>query len=319
MQGRITSKWRPKLGLVLALTLVAVLGLAPAGVVASRWLGPKIGWIQAQSIMGVLIVIFAATLGWVLWRILYGPISALAERAEGVKRGDQGALEPLEHYGTREMQELGQAILDMGRVLKGREAVVRSYADHATHELRSPLTVMRGAAELLGEPDLTDANRARLIGRIEEAADRMEALLEAQRALARAQEPFGGGRSLVSEVLPVLAALHQDIDILQQDDVQLPISKESAALIFGHLISNASAHGAVNVTVTCAPGRVDVVDDGPGISEGNRARIFDPFFTTRRAGGGTGMGLAIVRRMLEAHGAEIALAEGPGAHFVITF
>ena len=60
-------------------------------------------------------------------------------------------------------------------------------------------------------------------------------------------------------------------------------------------------------------------DDGPGVSEGNRARIFDPFFTTRREAGGTGMGLPIVKRMLQAHGAEIALIAGEGAGFEITY
>ena len=64
----------------------------------------------------------------------------------------------------------------------------------------------------------------------------------------------------------------------------------------------------------------EVADNGPGVSDGNRARIFDPFFTTRRDRGGTGMGLPIVRRMLQAHGGDIVLApDGPGSRFVITY
>ena len=62
-----------------------------------------------------------------------------------------------------------------------------------------------------------------------------------------------------------------------------------------------------------------MTDNGPGVSPGNRARIFDPFFTTRRDAGGTGMGLPIVRRLLQAHGGDIALVDGPGARFVVTF
>jgi signal transduction histidine kinase len=62
-----------------------------------------------------------------------------------------------------------------------------------------------------------------------------------------------------------------------------------------------------------------ISDDGSGISPGNRDRIFDPFFTTNRDGGGTGMGLAIVRRLLSAHGATIALQDDPGAVFEIEF
>lgn len=63
-----------------------------------------------------------------------------------------------------------------------------------------------------------------------------------------------------------------------------------------------------------------VRDDCPGVSDGNANRIFEPFFTTRREAGGTGMGLSIVRRILEAHDAEIALAlSDTGARYVITF
>ena len=65
---------------------------------------------------------------------------------------------------------------------------------------------------------------------------------------------------------------------------------------------------------------ISVIDTGTGIQPQLLQRIFDPFFTTRREGGGTGMGLPIVRRMLQAHGGDIALAaEGPGARFVVTF
>jgi len=88
--------------------------------------------------------------------------------------------------------------------------------------------------------------------------------------------------------------------------------------VMAHLVGNAKAHGATHVTAEFTGETVIVADNGSGISAGNRARIFDPFFTTRRDAGGTGMGLAIVRRMLAAQGASIALGEGSGATFVIT-
>ena len=66
--------------------------------------------------------------------------------------------------------------------------------------------------------------------------------------------------------------------------------------------------------------RLEVMDDGPGISPGNAEHIFDPFFTTRRDAGGTGMGLPVVRNLLHAHGATIRLIPSPeGAHFQIRF
>lgn len=320
MSGRITDKWRPSLALVLGLTVAGMLALPAIGIVSSRAVGREIGYLPAQLLFGGLIIITAVVLGYVLWRILYGPIRALSARADQIKRGADGALEPMQHYGTQEMQQLGQAMLDMGRVLQGREAVLRSYADHATHELRSPLTAVRGAAELLAEGGLSDDDQARLINRIERASDRMEKLLAAQRALARAQEPLGHGRAPLANVVESLRKDHDSLSITITGDAILPLPPEQLAVVLDHLFGNAAIHGATEVAITAVAGGFDVADNGPGVSPGNRNRLFDPFFTTRRESGGTGMGLAIVRRMLQAHGGDITLADThPGATFEVRF
>lgn len=318
MPGRITDKWRPSLALILGATLLSVLCFPVAGIVAIRVLSPLIGFREAGIVVAVAILVLTAALGWVLWRILLRPIRALAERAENATRG--GSLDPLRHYGTREMRAMGQAIIDMGRVLQGREAVVRSYADHATHELKTPLTVVRGAVELLDNPDLTDADRTRLLARIDGAAERMTALLDAQRLLARAQEPLERGSTRLSALLPELEAAHPALEIGLAGDTVLPMGADGMRMVLDHLLGNARRHGATKVSLQAQAEWLSVSDNGPGISAGNRDRIFDPFFTTRREDGGTGMGLAIVKRMLEAHGGEIALgSNAPGAVFEITF
>ena len=91
-----------------------------------------------------------------------------------------------------------------------------------------------------------------------------------------------------------------------------------------HLIENAAEHGAtqIGLHVSADPEgpRLTVSDNGPGISPGNRDRIFTPFFTTRREKGGTGMGLAIARTLLQAHGGSISLGDSQnGTTFVIDF
>ena len=145
---------------------------------------------------------------------------------------------------------------------------MRGYADHVTHELKSLLTVVRDAAELLALPDLPAAERERLIGKVEVAADRMTALLDAQRSLAHAQEPASRGQVRLSDVA-------QDVEVVQDDIV--PLSEEALRLVLDH-------------------------------------------FTTRREAGGTGMGLSIVRRIPDAHDANIALEPSEaGARFVIRF
>jgi signal transduction histidine kinase len=94
--------------------------------------------------------------------------------------------------------------------------------------------------------------------------------------------------------------------------------------VLGHLVSNAEGAGARRVEIsgreTPEGAVLQVADDGPGISPGNRDRCFEPFFTTRRDAGGTGMGLAIVQTLLMAHGGEISLEPSEtGACFRIVF
>lgn len=319
MPGRVADKWRPRLLWVLGLTVGAVLCLPLAGIVAVRYLWPVMGYQNAVVFVGSVVLLLAGAVAWALWRILLRPISALADLADRARQGQPGALSRLDHYGTQEMERLGRAVIAMGRTLQGREAVLRSYADHVTHELKSPLTVLRGAAELLDNDSLSAADRARLLDRIDNAADRMTALLDAQRALARAQEPLQAG---VTRLAPLVAALtrdHPGVALEVVADADLPMAPDGLRLVLDHLVSNAEAAGARTVRLEAGADWLRVVDDGPGVSPGNRDRVFDPFFTTRRVQGGTGMGLPIVRRMLEAHGASIVLEDGPGARFLIRF
>lgn len=320
MPGRVTGKWRPSLGLVFVLTLAAVVLTPGLTLLALRVGLPDLRYRYVVLILVVVVGLTTVALGWALWRILYRPVVDMAAQVEAIGRDAPGALDPLPHYGTREIARLGMALRTMGRTLQGREAVLRSYADHATHELKSPLTVLRGAAELLDSDDLSAEDRRRLLARVDEAAERMTALLDAQRALARAQNPMMAGRARVGDLMEDLARDHPSVTLTLDSDADLPLSVEGLRLVLGHLIGNAARAGADEVRLAATRDRLVVADNGPGISEGNRDRIFDPFFTTRRGDGGTGMGLPIVRRMLEAHGATIRLeaAEG-GARFVIAF
>ena len=142
----------------------------------------------------------------------------------------------------------------------------------------------------------------------------MSDLLAAQRALAKAHEPMAAGETRVSAALPDAAI---SVDVARDGIVPLPA--EMLRVVLTHLFKNAAAHGASQVTLSVADRGLTVTDNGPGVSKGNRDRIFDPFFTTRRSAGGTGMGLSIVKRMLDTQGANITLLDGPGARFRISW
>ncbi|MEM8537813.1 MAG: ATP-binding protein [Pseudomonadota bacterium] len=308
MPRRVIAKWRPPLALVLGGTLAAVFVLPLIGIGYFRIAGGVLGWAETTWLIGWMALVTTVILGWLLWRLVLRPVRALTAFARS-----EGATDPPSHFGTAEFSTLGASVLDMTTRLRGREAVLRSYADHVTHELKSPLSAIGGAVELLDNAGLANADRARLLSNIAAATERMDHLLADQRAFAQAHEPLGEGTCLLSDVVADLPRCRMTVD------GELPLSAEVMTIVFGHLYRNAMNHGATELHATMTGDGLRVSDNGPGISAGNRDRVFEPFFTTQRDSGGTGMGLAIVRRMLEAHGANISLEGDKGASFLIRF
>jgi two-component system OmpR family sensor kinase len=307
MPRRIVQKWRPPLLVVLGGTLAAVLTLPPAGLIAVRSLSPALGFRTSALLVTASVILVTAILAFLLWRLLLRPVTALAARTEALSAGDDTALAPLEHYGTSELEHLGESVLTMAATLQNREAAVRSFTDHVTHEFKSPLTAIRGAAELL---ELADPGNESLRANILAAAARMEQLLAALRKIAAARVPLHHGTTTLSAVLPEI--------------VRPGLSQSTTGEQITHLIENAAEHSATQIDLHVSARqegpRLTVSDNGPGISPGNRDRVFTPFFTTRREKGGTGMGLAIARTLLQAHGGSISLADSQhGATFVIDF
>ncbi|MFO1202280.1 MAG: HAMP domain-containing sensor histidine kinase [Tabrizicola sp.] len=313
-------KWRPSLAHVVGGALLGTLGLSFVGLVALRLTGPAIGYRPAALIIAGAILVATLVLAWLLVRLILRPVIALADRAEALRTDPMARPEPLAHYGTRELRALGETILDMAGRLQAREATIRSYTDHVTHEMKTPLSAIRAAVELLEDADLSAADR-KLVAAIADAGSQMERQLSALREAAAARETGHRGWSKLKEVGPGLAAAHPEVRLkISGDDIALPLAAGGLAIVLTQLLSNAAAAGAHKVRLDATPGRLVVSDDGPGISPGNRAHVFEPFFTTRRGDGGTGMGLTIAANLVSAHGGTIRLLETDrGAAFEIGF
>jgi signal transduction histidine kinase len=267
--------------------------------------------------LAALIALATGVLGWLLVRLLLRPIRALEGYAAGVENGAEAP--PPSHFGTRELHATGQRVIAMAEALRDREATVRSFTDHVTHELKTPVAAVRAAVELLQDGDLSPGDRA-LVAEIDGARVQMEAQLAALRAAAQARETRYVGQCTLDGMAAVRAEFPELDQVVAGGSVVLPLAAGGMAVVLRHLLANAMAHGARRVWLTAAPGVLEVRDDGPGISPGNAPQVFDPFFTTRRDSGGTGMGLTIVRNLLRAHRAEIVLlSAAQGAHFRITF
>lgn len=312
---RVREKWRPPLSWIVVAVLLAVLALPTAVIVWFRALegsSIRMGPIEVIA-LGVALVL-TLIIGAVLSRTITGPINALIARTEEIGRGGRAAITAPEEHGTRELAVLSQSFLDLAERLVERTDYVNSFAAHVSHELKSPLTSIRGSAELLLEAEMSAEDRKRFLTHIVADADRLAALLERLRDLARADVPLDAKGVALAQAADALQLKHPALTVATAGDTAtlVALSMEAFAIILGHLAANAAEHGAtrLDLSATRQGGmmRILVADDGQGISPGNRAKIFEPFFTTRREAGGTGMGLQIVRSMLEAHGGRITLA-----------
>ena len=316
-------RWRPPAALVLLGALFGTLALSLAGLVALRLAGPEIGYRNAALLIAGVIAGATAVLGWLLARLILGPVRALSRYAAHRQAGDASAAPP-GRFGTAEMGELGAAVRGMAEALARREATVRAFADHATHELKTPVTTIRAAAELLSDSDgLREGDRALAVTLLSAAAQ-LETQLAALRAVALAREPVHAGRAALAEVLPRLDPGPLRVEVRGDAGRPLPLAAEGLRIVLQEIARNAGAHGATRLMLTVGhrPGGSALVaeDDGPGVSPGHAGRVFEPFFTSRREEGGSGMGLAIAAALLNAHGASIRLVPSErGARFEIAF
>ena len=149
VRARIREKWRPPLALVIGGTLAAVLCMPLIGVGYFRVAGNVLGWGETTWMIGWIAVVSTAILGFLLWRLVLRPVYALTTYAKAVKEGRSDVPLP-PHFGTPELSDLGVAVHEMATTLQNREAGIRAYSDHVTHEMKSPLTSIAAAAELLG-------------------------------------------------------------------------------------------------------------------------------------------------------------------------
>ena len=277
--------------------------------------------LAAIAILGGTLLI-----GLVFLRTVSRPIYALIDRTERIAAGDRAAIRPLDHHGTYEMAELSAAVLDMAEKLQARSDSIQTFATHVSHELKSPLTAIQGAAELLRDSGsaMDETERRRFSNIIVTDAGRLNLLVRRLLDLARAENlaPSGESTSLGAALALLPADIRLAVRVEAGGEIGLRISAENAAIVIANLIDNSARHGAtlVSIAAASASGKATVLvsDDGAGISPSNRGRIFEPFFTTRRDSGGTGMGLGIVLALLKAHDGMIRLVDSErGTRFEI--
>jgi signal transduction histidine kinase len=300
-----------------------ILSRTPLDIAKALYLMRRPLIIGTGVLLAVVVLVSALTSFTVL-----RPVRALIRQAESVSRGGRDAWTPLEKPGTLELARLSHAVATMARSLEDRATYIRTFASHVSHEFKTPLTAIRGTVELLGDhlDEMTVEERDRFLGNLRAASEQLERLVSRLLDKARADvlRPGDETTDLAAALDPVVrrhgeAGLEVRVEGTEGGP-RVRMAEDTLQEIVSSLLDNARQHGGVGVRVRIStrvdrgrrPGCVELVvsDDGAGISEANASRIFTPFFTTARDRGGSGLGLTIVRSLLEAHGGTIELERG---------
>ena len=280
-------------------------------------------WFDRYRLLAVLMACAALTLVLSLFlsRTIVQPLRTITRMARDIASGAGREHVALPGLAPDELREVGRALDQMIEQLSDRAEYIAEFAATVSHELKTPITSIRGAAELLSDQwaDMSADERARFALNIREDADRMERLVTRLLHLARIQsapehveevdlEAFAHG--LAESYGP---ELHVSTRAPGATIRMNPDHLESAVR---NLLDNAFRHGAgrpVELTLDARGERsvLRVRDHGPGISQGNRDRVFQRFFTTERDRGGTGLGLAIARAVAETRGGSLSFETGP--------
>jgi two-component system sensor kinase FixL len=186
------------------------------------------------------------------------------------------------------------------------------------HEVKNPLAAVSGAVQMLGDHLTSDEDRE-IVGEILRRLDGLGTLMTDLLLYARPPRPspidvdVGGLLRALVAFFQSDPAWHRLAVTIDGTDVRLAADPELLKVALQNLLLNAAqamkGQGEVRVTVTAADGLVhlDVVDQGPGIPPDVREKLFTPFFTTKSRG--TGLGLATVRRIAEAHRGQVTILE----------
>lgn len=280
----------------------------------------------------IVAVVFTGLITLALAWSISRPLGRLSRAAKRVAAGERDVVVPV--GGDGEIRELGESFAAMKERLDARLRYISDFAADVAHEFKSPLTSIRGAAELLeeGAADDLDARR-RFLRNIELDVARLDRLVSRLLELSRIEASSEAMALIDLEALALRVAERmsgpdQPVELRYGLPMRFLRARETdleTALM--NLVDNAVKFSPpsepVSVAVEEAPGgrwvRISVRDRGPGIPPQHLPKIFDRFFTTDESRDGTGLGLSIVQSVAEAHGGRVTVDSKPaeGATFVI--
>lgn len=319
-------RWRSfRIRVLFVVTLTAftpVLALLLAGYRDELWFTLKLTLVCLP-----VAVLLAWWLGWRTQRALN------LMRHQAWNRVPNPSFQALDVGRQDEVGDLALAINSLLRALDERHRANEAFVADLAHEFKNPVAAVRAAAESLETRAGDDARTQRLARVLTDASTRLDALVTQLLELARAEAGMPNEQrvvvdlsALVDGVTEALTAHpeHTATRVERQVAPGVTVVGVSGRLesVVRNLVDNALSFAAGQVRVSLAARGADVVltveDNGPGISAEDLPRVFERFFTTRGTRRGTGLGLALSRAVVEAHGGRVAVASTPGQGAVFT-
>ncbi|MHB1045992.1 MAG: sensor histidine kinase [Thermoanaerobaculia bacterium] len=307
-------------------------------------------------LFGVLLIIgtlgaAAAVVVWTTDRYLVEPIGRLSAASRELAKGEAGTVNLGD--APAELVALGADVAAMARRIREQgTAVARARRDNeqvrvlaglgemaarVAHEVRNPLNSIEGAAFYLGNRLAADEEAQEYLGLIRNEVARISAVAADLLSAAKPVEPSLERVCLDDLVrercrlmnLAQAEPVRVEVDV-SPDPPQIFADRRQLAQVIDNLLENAvqAVAGAGGIRARVAvielsslqrSLRLTIEDDGPGLSDEAREKLFTPFFTTKP--GGTGLGLIIVRKIVEAHRGTFTLKDAPGggAHAIVEF
>ena len=312
------------------LFLIAIFTLAWLSAIAVGWLSTRYGGLR----VGVFVVVFlflAFLLAGRGLRRFTRPMDGMIDAAGRIERGDYSATVP--ENGPRQMRSVAHAFNSMSARLKASDEQRRTFLADVVHELRTPLSVIRGQAEGIAD-GVYPADEEHLSA-IVDATQSLEVLVEDLRALALSET---GSLALVREPVDPAELVNESVASFtsQADEAGVKLSTDAAGGLppvdvdptrmrsaVGNVVANAIRHtpagGSVKVAAALVDGAVtiSVTDTGEGIAPDLLPHVFERF--VRGPGSkGSGLGLAIAHDITVAHGGTIDVASKVGAGTKVT-
>ena len=299
-------------------------------------------------LIGLVMILFIALASRKVITVGLRPLATVEATAERIAEGDLTARLPDVKPNTEVGRLVNTLNMMLGRIEESfaarvdSESKLRRFVADASHELRTPITAIRGFAELHRQGAVTGEEKTKeLIGRIENESKRMGSLVEDLLLLARLDqsremkaEPVNLSKLVLDAVESARAAGPNHIVNFNKSDEEIYALGDNDRIhqVVANLLANARTHTPAGTKIDVSVNqsedgvRIRIADNGPGLSEKDQSRIFERFYRAdasrvRTDGEGTGLGLSIVDAVMRAHAGQVSVESelGKGATFTLFF